>query len=126
MLFEIGERLCDGFDEVLRRSRGGLSQRRFVLGEGLFDWIEVGAIGWQMAQRRAGSLNRFPDAGDFVGWQVIHHDDIALAQGRREKMFDIGQETRTVHWSIEHARRGDRIATQGTDEGRRHPMTMRR
>ena len=85
----------------------------FKLGERLFDRIEVRAIGRQIAQRRASSLDRFPDTGDFVGWQVVHHDDIALAQGRREKMFDIGEETRGVHGPIEHARRGDRIATQG-------------
>ena len=123
---EFRERLGDGFDEVFERSRGGLSQRCFELGERLLDRIEVGAIGRQIAQCRAGSLNRFPDAGDFVGRQVVHHDDIALAQDRREKMFDIGQETRAIHWPIENARRGDRIATQGADEGRRHPMTMRR
>ena len=98
----------------------------YKLGERLFDRIEVRALGRQIAQRRASSLDRFPDTGDVVGWQVVHHDDIALAQGRREKMFDIGEETRGVHGPIEHAKRGDRNATQGADEGRCHPMAMRR
>jgi hypothetical protein len=74
----------------------------------------------------AGVLDRFPDADDFVGWQVVHDDDVALAQGWREKMFDIGEETRAIHRPVEDARRRDLIATQGADEGRRHPMSKRR
>jgi hypothetical protein len=42
--FELGERLRDGFDERFECSRGGLSQQRLLLGEGLFDRVEVGAV----------------------------------------------------------------------------------
>jgi hypothetical protein len=101
---EFRERLGDGFDEVFGGSRGGLSQRCFELGERLFDRIEAAAIGRRIARCRAGSLNRFPDAGGFVGRQIVHHGDIALVLDRRERMFDIGQETRTIHWPIENAR----------------------
>jgi len=80
----------------------------------------------RLRQRRASLLNRLLDTSHFVGWQIIHHDDIALAQSRSKKMFDIGQETRAVHRSIKHARGSDFIISQGPDEGRRHPMTVRR
>jgi hypothetical protein len=82
----------------------------------LFDWIEVGTIGWQIAQRRAGLLDELPNAFDFVAGKIVHDDDIALPQGRSEKVFDIGQETRPVYQFIEHTRRGDLIVTQGGNE----------
>ena len=49
LVFEVSERLSDSFDEVFECSRGGLSQRCFELSECLFDWIEVGARGRQIA-----------------------------------------------------------------------------
>jgi hypothetical protein len=108
----------------------------FELGESLFDGIEVGAIGWQVAQRRAGPRNRFFDASDFVtgerstpdapgGRRVVHDHDVAVAQGWGEKVLDIGQETRSVHRTIKDTGRGDLIMAQGGDECRRHPMAMR-
>lgn len=117
--------MSDGFDESVEGSCGGLSQCGFELSIRLFDWIEVGAIGWQIAQRRASSLNRFFDASDFVTGEIIHDHDVAIAQSWGEKVFDIGQETRSVHRPIENTGRDDRIVAQGGDECRRHPMAMR-
>jgi hypothetical protein len=62
----------------------------------------------------------------FVVGKIVHDDDIALPQGRGEKVFDIGPETRPVHRPIEHAGRGDLIVTQGGNECRRHPMAVGR
>jgi hypothetical protein len=56
---EVCERLRDGFDERGKRSCGALAKCCFELSECLFDWIEVGAIGREIAQRRAGPLDRF-------------------------------------------------------------------
>ena len=64
--FEVRERLGDGIDKGIKRSCGGLAKCRFELGEGSFDGIEIGAVGRQMAQRRAGPFDRFFDASDFV------------------------------------------------------------
>ena len=61
-----------------------------------------------------------------MGRQIVHHHDVALAQGRREKLLDIGQKARPVHRSVEDTRRGDLIATQGADESGRHPVAKRR
>jgi hypothetical protein len=123
--FEVCERKADSLDEAFKRSRGGFSERGLQLGERLFDRIKIGAVDRQITQRRAGSLDRLSNAGDFVGWQIVHHDDVAPTQGRREKMFDIGEEARAVHRPVEDARRGDLIATQRADEGRRHPVAKR-
>jgi hypothetical protein len=43
-------------DQGVDSSGGGLSQQSFELGEELFDRIEVGAVGRQVAQLRAGGL----------------------------------------------------------------------
>jgi hypothetical protein len=122
---EVCERLSDGFDEGVKRSCGGLAKCGFELGEGLFDGIEVGAIGREIAQRRAGPLDRFFDASDFVTGKIIHDDDIAMAQGRGEKVLDIGQETRSVHRTVKYTGCGDLIVAQGGNECWRHPMAMR-
>jgi hypothetical protein len=66
--FEVCERKADSLDEAFKRSGGGFSQRGLQFGERLFDRIEIGAVGRQVAQRRAGPLDRLPDAGHFVGW----------------------------------------------------------
>ena len=92
----------------------------------MFDGIEVGAIGRQVVKRRAGPLNRFFDASDFLTGEIVHDHDVAVAQGCGEKVLDIGQETRAVHRTIKDTRRGDLIVTQGGDECRRHPMAVRR
>jgi hypothetical protein len=66
-----------------------------------------------------------PGRRDFVRSQIVHDDDVALAQRWCKKIFDISQETRAVHRSIENARGGDLIVSQGADECGRHPMAMR-
>ena len=91
----------------------------------MFDWIKVGAIGWQVAKRRASPLDRVFNASDFVTGEIVHDHDVASAQGWSEKVFDIGQETRSIHRPIEHAGRGDLIVTQGGNECRCHPMAVR-
>jgi len=122
---EVCERLSYRLEEGVKCSCGSFAKSCFELCESLFDWIEVGAIGWQVTKRRARSLDCFFDASDFVTGEIVHDHDIASAQGWSEKVFDIGQETRSIHRPIEHAGRGDLIVTQGGNECRCHPMAVR-
>jgi hypothetical protein len=109
----VGREVCEGLSdrlyESVKSSGGGFAEGCFELGEGLFDWIEIGAVGRQVAKRRAGSLDRFFDAGDFVTGEIIHDDDIARAQGRDEKMLDISQEACSIYRPIKDTGRGDLI-----------------
>jgi hypothetical protein len=66
-----------------------------------------------------------PNASDFVTGEIVHDDNVALAQGWDEKLFDIGQEARAVHRPVKHTGRGDLIVAQGGNESCRHPMAMR-
>ena len=125
MSCEVCERLSDSFDKGVKRSCGSLAKSCFELCESLFDWIEVGAISWQVAKGRASLFNGVLNSGDFVTGEIVHEHDITVAQGRGEKVLDIGQETRSVHRPVENTGRGDRIVTQGGNECRRHPMAVR-
>ena len=117
--------MSDGPDQGVKCSCGGLAKGCFELGENLFDWVEVGAVGREVAQRRAGPLDHFLDARDFVGGKIVHHDDIAGAQGWDEKMLDISQEARAIHRPIKHTGRGDPIMTKRGNECCCHPMAVR-
>ncbi len=66
--------------------------RCFELGKHLFDRIEVGAVWRQIAQRRAGSLDCLPDTRDFVRWQIVHDDNIALAQRWRRHSIAVDRD----------------------------------
>jgi hypothetical protein len=46
----------------------------------------------------------------------MEDDAITLAQARSEKVFDIGQETRSAHRPVEHTRRGDLIVPKRGSE----------
>ena len=84
----------------------------------------IGLRSGQIAHCRAGLLDCFLDAFDFVAGKIVHDDDIAWPQDRGEKVFDVGQETRPIDRPIEHTGRGDLLVTQGGNECCRHPMAV--
>jgi Pyridoxal-phosphate dependent enzyme len=55
-------------------------------------------------------------------WEIVHDDDISLAQRRREKMFDISAK----HAPFIGPSNTQGAVPQGTDDCRRHPVAMRR
>ena len=74
-------------------------------------------------------------AGDLVGGEVVHDDDVARGQGRDQGLLDPGKEACAVDRAIENAGRGDPVVTQGGNErgclpvamgnGRHHPFAAR-
>ena len=82
MRTDFGESFGDCCDERFDGSGGDLSQQGFEFSEELFDGVEVWAVRGQLAQLGAGGLDGFADAGDFVTGEIVHHNDIALAQDR--------------------------------------------
>jgi hypothetical protein len=60
-----------------------------------------------------------------VSWQIVHDDDVAGPQRRRQHLLDIGEESGAVHWPIQHHRRRQTRQPERTGEGRRLPMAMR-
>jgi hypothetical protein len=71
------------------------------------------------------SLDGLPHNGNFMGPQIVHDDDIARLQRRRQHLLDVGQEEFAVDRAIDSQRRGQAVAAQCTDEGCGFPMPMR-
>ena len=55
-------------------------------------------------------------------WQIVHHDDVAGAQGGDQALPQIFTEDRPGHGAIDDKGRGDRIVAQAGQEGHRLPM----
>lgn len=91
-----GERLGEG---VLEGGDGtGLerTQLLFDLCPALFDRVEVGRVGRQVAERRAGLFNEFPYTVHFVSSQIVHDDQLTGLQLRTQDVFEISTEDISV------------------------------
>lgn len=104
----------------------GHSHPVFDLGEGLFDGIEVGAIGWQEPEPGAGCPDGVADGLRFMTSEIVHDDDVAGLEGSDELLLHIGPEARPVDGAVEHAGRGEPVVAQRGDEGHGAPVAMRR
>ena len=112
MRAEAGERFAEGVPKPGDGSGGDLSQERFELGEGLLDGIEIGAIGRQVDEHRATSLDRLAYAGNFV---ARHNDDVAWRQRRSEDLFNIGEEHDAIHGAV-NDQRSDKAVIYFSDQ----------
>ncbi|MCP1838904.1 hypothetical protein ACVIHI_008177 [Bradyrhizobium sp. USDA 4524] len=84
----------------------------------------VGRVGRQITHAGADSLDRLADTGDLVSAQVVHEDDVALAQGRRQDLLDISQERGPIHCTVDDIGRREAIDAQRGDKRQRLPVTM--
>lgn len=85
---ELVEELADSRPQCGNGAFGGLPQQRFELGEEQFDRVEVWRIGWQVEQFGTTLADDLAHTGDLVGWQVVHHDDVARRERRRQALLD--------------------------------------
>jgi hypothetical protein len=60
-----------------------------------------------------------------VAGQIVHDDDVALAQLRHEDALDIGLEGEPVDRTVEHERGDHAACGQAGDKGRRFPVAVR-
>ena len=59
-----------------------------------------------------------------VAGQIVHDDDVALAQLRHEDALDIGREGEPIDRTVEHERRDHAACGQAGDEGRRRAQHL--
>src|SRR6202035_310965 len=90
-----------------------------------FDWIEVGRVFRQVAQRRMRFLNRLANGGPHVDAAVIHHDDVVAPERGNQALLDIGEEHLSSHGTFDHHWGGHFIVAQGSHEGDRLPCSKR-
>ena len=74
----------------------GLTDNRFEFGEAELDGVEVGAVGRQEPQRRAGGCTGGLHPLDLVGREIVRDHDVPGLEGRHEDLFDVGEETGPV------------------------------
>src|SRR3954454_20307317 len=61
------EAMSDRAFELVDHSRCGTAEHSLELGEGQFDGIEVGTVGWQINELCADRLDGLAYAGNFMG-----------------------------------------------------------
>ena len=88
--FEEVDEFANSGPKALDGSLSSLAQERFQLGEGVFDGVEVWAVGREVEELRAGCFYYLSHIRAFVTWQVVHNHDVALAQFGQENFFDVG------------------------------------
>jgi hypothetical protein len=103
----------------------GLPHPMLDLAKGLLDRIEVGRIGRQVPQPRAGLSDQLSDGGGFVAAQIVHDDNVARFQDGHELLLDVSSKAHTIDRPIEDAWPDQLIVAQSANEGQRAPVPMR-
>ena len=123
---EARQTLAEERPERVDRSTAGGADDGFEFGEAELDGVEVGAVGRQEPQGRAGRFNGGPHAVDLVGGEIVGDHDVAGLQRRDEDLFDVGQEAGPVHRTIQDPGGGEPRHPQRGDEGAAFPAAVGR
>ena len=123
----VGREVFDGDGEAAPEPLHGAA-RQFAqtvldLGKHLLDRIEIGAVRGKEPRLRANGLDSVANGDGLVGAEVVHDNDVSLAQGGNKKLFNVGVEFFAIDGSVEDTRRRDTIASQGRNESRGFPVT---
>src|SRR6266542_6180123 len=79
---------------------------------------------WQINCRRPHSLDRIRHTSHLVSWEIVDDDNVAAIECRDETSFDIGEEGRSVHRSVDHEGGNDPIMTQTRHQGDGLPVPV--
>src|SRR5713101_408995 len=109
------------FDRALR----SFAQERLQGMEHQLYWVELRRILRQVAQFRAGSLDRLRHAGDFVEGHVVDDHDVPSLERGDQTLLDVSQEGFSVHGSLDHHRRYDAGLAEASDKRHCFPMPHR-
>ena len=110
--------------ERVDRAAAGFADDGFEFGEAQLDGVEVGTVGRQEAQRRAGRFNSVAHAVDCVRGEVVGNHHVTGLQRRYEDLFDVGEEAGPVHRTIEDPWSGEPRHPQRGDEGAALPPPL--
>lgn len=112
----------DALPESLLGSPGAFSDQGFELREHHLNGVQVRGVRRQEEAFGTDSLDRRRHAGDLVGGQVVHDDDVAGFEVWYEELFDPAQKGRTVHRTIKDQRSDDPVVAQTRGKGRCRPV----
>ena len=122
---EVGQEPTDRSVQTRHSPFGNLAQQGLEFAVGQLDRIEVGRILWQIAKNRSRSSDDLFQSRGEVGGRVIHHDDIAGPERRKQALLGIGQKGLLIHRAFDHHRRGHSVMTQRSHEGECLPVSER-
>jgi len=125
--FAFGEQVEDAAAEIPQFFGGPLSavaEQLFEFAEGEFDRIQVGRIGWQVANLSARCFEGGFHTRRLVAGKVVHHHHIARLEYRRQLLLDPGQEDAAVDRAFDTQGCDESAGTQRTQEGRRLPTSV--
>ena len=86
--------------------------------------LRSGALSLAKASSPAASLDGLAHTGDAVRGQVVHDDDVAGAQARRQQLLGVRPEGRAVHGAVEDHLRAQAAAPQPRHQGGRLLMAV--
>ena len=78
-----------------------LAQMCFEFGKSQFNGVEIGTVGWQVADAHPLSREQLTDVLDFVGGKVVEDDRIAGTQLRTEHPLQINSEDLGIDGSLD-------------------------
>src|SRR6476661_7661854 len=122
---ELWDERANCSSEARNSSRRDLTEERLEFAVRQFDWIEVGRVFRQVAQRRVRFLNRLANGGPHVDAAVIHHDDVVAPERGNQALLEIGEEHLSSHGTFDHHWGGHFVVAQGSNEGDRLPCSKR-
>lgn len=124
-----GEEVQSAADEIPEGIDGsglGLPQQFFEFGESHLDRIEIGAVGRQEQEARAGAGDQTRGLIVLMARQIVEDHGVALAQNGDQDLLDIGEEALGIDRPVEHKGRNQPLAGEAGKKRRRFPMTVRR
>jgi hypothetical protein len=98
----------------------------FELGEDLLDGVKIWTVGREEKEPCSGCPDRGADGMAFMAAKIVKNDDIAWLQRGDEDLFGVEPEQLAVDRTIDDPRRVDPVVAQGSEEGHRLPMPIRR
>src|SRR5258706_14496130 len=99
---ELWDERANCSSEARNSSRRDLTEERLEFAVRQFDWIEVGRVFRQVAQRRVRFLNRLAYGGPQVDATVFHHDDVVAPGRGNQHTLDIRQEHSPRQCTFDH------------------------
>ena len=80
----------------------GFAQHVLELGECLFDWVEIWAVGRQEASTCASTSDRLDAGLIFVTGEIVEVNSVAVRQFRHKHLLDIGKEALAIDRGVKH------------------------
>lgn len=119
------EKFANSCPERINGSGGDGAKQGFEFREDLFDGVEVGTVGREIENGRSRCLDGGFYARHFMRGEIVHDNDVALAQRWDQALFNPRPKAVAVDGAVEHSRSRQFIPSQGGKESRRLPVSMR-